>query len=121
MSTNVVGYPFEEYNKTSATDYVVDPRHWGHIARISKRENMWRVNFGVKHDLSDEEMEETIHEACKKLFPRPKSMGPLQKNEYKVTLTSPTVFINADVEASGSAGYCWPAMRLIYIIRNLNV
>ena len=89
MSTNVVGYPFEEYNKTSATDYVVDPRHWGHIARISKRENMWRVNFGVKHDLSDEEMEETIHEACKKLFPRPKSMGPLQKNEYKVTLMSP--------------------------------
>ena len=46
MSTNVVGYPFEEYNKTSATDHVVDPHYWGHIARISKRENMWRVNFG---------------------------------------------------------------------------
>ena len=89
MSTNVVGYPFEEYNKTAATDYVVDPHCWGHIARISERENMWRVNFGVKHELSDIDMEDTIHEAYTRLFPRPKSMGTLQKNEYTVTLMSP--------------------------------
>ena len=82
MSTNVVGYPFEKYNESAVTDYVVDPHYWGHIARISKRENMWRVNFGVKHDLSDVDMEEMIHEAYTRLFPRPKSMGPLQKNEY---------------------------------------
>ena len=89
MSTNVVGYPFAEYNKSVATDYIIDLHYWGHIGRISERENMWRVNFGVKHDLSDVDMEKTIHEAYARLFPRPKSMGPLQKNEYKVTLMSP--------------------------------
>ena len=88
ISTNVIGYPFEEYG-TAATDYVIDPQFWGHVGRISKRENMWRVTFGAKQDISEDEMEETVHEAYARLFPRPKSMGPLQKNEYKITLMSP--------------------------------
>ena len=83
ISTNVVGYLFEEYESDS-TDYIIDKSSFAYLGTISKRLNMWRVTFGVKQGLSEDEIEEAVHEAYKKLFPRPKLMGPLQRSEYKL-------------------------------------
>ncbi|KAK5137078.1 hypothetical protein LTR08_001087 [Meristemomyces frigidus] len=83
VSTNVY-FDFDKYGWEDG-NFLVDPEHWGLIARINDK-GLWRVSYGELDGLSHEQLMERLPWKFTKLFPGP------SPPDYKLEQFSPYRF-----------------------------
>lgn len=82
MATNIK-YDFEKYGYTAA-NMIVDEEDWAVIARAGpKEENLWRIAYGVRTSVPEDQLMDTIKDKFEKLIPGPRPL------EYELVAASP--------------------------------
>jgi 2-polyprenyl-6-methoxyphenol hydroxylase-like FAD-dependent oxidoreductase len=82
VATNVY-YPFRENGFWSA-QFTVDPEHWALLCELDST-GLWRVSYGEKEGLTNEELMERLPAKFEALFPGPKPVA----GKYEVKSMSP--------------------------------
>src|SRR5271170_6139446 len=82
VATNVY-FPFRENGFWSA-QFVVDPNHWALLCELDST-GLWRVSYGEKDGLTNEEYMERLPAKFEALFPGPKPIA----GKYKLQSMSP--------------------------------
>lgn len=106
-ASNIRGYPFEEEGFTSA-NLVLHPTHWAVVTVLDKT-GLWRVAFGVKPGMKNEEIREELDEHYKYIFPNWEKHGPcydlVELNRYKPHQRCASTFRKGRIVLAGDAAH----------------
>ena len=108
VSTNVY-FDFSKYGWRDG-NFMVDPNHWALIGKITK-EGLWRVSYGEKSGLSNEQIKERMPWKFSEMFPgdKPPEYKLDQMSPYRLNQRCASTFRKGRVVLAGDAAHlCCP-------------
>jgi 2-polyprenyl-6-methoxyphenol hydroxylase-like FAD-dependent oxidoreductase len=103
VATNV-RYDFARHGFTTA-NFVMDPVHWAVVTVLDKT-GLWRVAFGIRAGLSNEQIRAELDEHYKHIFPAwPVDYELVQLNKYKPHQRCAQTFRKGRVLLAGDAAH----------------
>lgn len=106
-ASNIRGYPFKEEGFTSA-NLVLHPVHWA-VVTVLDQTDLWRVAFGVRPGISNEEIRQELDEHYRHIFPRWEKYGAcyelVELNRYKPHQRCAATFRKGRVLLAGDAAH----------------
>jgi 2-polyprenyl-6-methoxyphenol hydroxylase-like FAD-dependent oxidoreductase len=105
VATNVRGYPFEKYGFTTA-NFIMHPVHWA-VVTVLDASPIWRIAFGVRAGMSNEEIRAEVDEHYKYIFPEWPGDGYelVELNKYKPHQRCAATFRKGRICLAGDAAH----------------
>jgi len=101
VATNVA-FDFYKYLPDMDSNFIIDPEHWVMFAKIQHEPELWRVSYGEKTGMTDEQLKERIEEKFEAFLPGPKP----SKGHYEVKAFSPYKIHQRCVESMNVGRVC---------------
>jgi 2-polyprenyl-6-methoxyphenol hydroxylase-like FAD-dependent oxidoreductase len=103
MATNIY-YDFESCGY-AYSNLMADAHDWAVIVRLDKEEHFWRVSYGERSDLSEEQRLERIAERFKHFMPQATPWHLDRANSYRVHQRSASTYRAGRVLLAGDAAH----------------
>lgn len=104
VATNIK-YDFYKHGFTTA-NFVLDPVHWAVVTILGAEKDLWRIAFGLRAGLTNEEIRAELDEHYKHIFPIwPVEYELVQLNKYKPHQRCAETFRKGRVMLAGDAAH----------------